>query len=42
VENEYILCNKCQQSIHINDSITTIKNKILCFGCDSKRLIKEQ
>ena len=35
-------CDECGLIMVKDESITTIDGRILCYGCDSKRLIKEQ
>jgi len=34
-------CNECGKIIYKTDAVETIDGKILCFGCDAKRLEKE-
>lgn len=35
-------CQKCKITIDKSESIQTIDNKTLCFGCDTKRLIDNE
>ena len=42
MKSEYVLCSECQISVHSDESVLTIDGSILCYGCDSKRLIREQ
>jgi len=35
-------CSRCKLKIEWFESVDTIEGLILCFGCDSKRLIIEQ
>jgi len=36
-----MFCDICKIKIEKNESVKTIDNKIICFGCDSKRLERE-
>lgn len=35
-------CNECSIDIFDEDYVVTVYDTILCYGCDCKRLIKEQ
>ena len=37
-----IICDDCGIKIYDDDFVETIEDKKVCFGCDSKRLIREQ
>lgn len=50
-DNEDLSCNMCRENIACDecgvyewkkDMVETIKGKMLCYGCDTKRLIAEQ
>ena len=34
-------CDECGIKIEKRDSVETIEGKILCYGCDAKRLERE-
>lgn len=41
-DEEIVVCDDCEDTIPKSESIATIKDNILCYGCDSKRLAREQ
>ena len=36
-----IKCDECEIEVEKKDTVKTVDGKTLCFGCDSKRLEKE-
>ncbi len=35
-------CDECDIVIEADEYVETIDGRVLCYGCDSKRLIDEQ